>query len=142
MTLILVGDIDQIPSVGAGNVLRDIIYSACFPVVRLTKIFRQAQTSRIITNAHRISRGQMPDIRGGRNSDFFFMDMQKQALQKGLDPDDSGVLAGEAAARIVDLVKDNLPGYYHVSPGEIQVLTPMQRGVVGAANLNQALQEA
>ena len=62
MTLILVGDVDQLPSVGAGNVLRDVIDSECFPVVRLTKIFRQAQASRIITNAHRINRGQMPDL--------------------------------------------------------------------------------
>ena len=142
MTLILVGDIDQLPSVGPGNVLRDIIDSDCFPVVRLTRIFRQAQTSRIIMNAHRINHGQMPDTRGGRNSDFFFMDVEKQLLKKGWNPEDSGVLAGEAAGTIVELVRDKLPDYYHLSPEEIQVLTPMQRGQVGAANLNQALQEA
>ena len=77
MTLILVGDIDQLPSVGAGNVLRDLIASDCFPVVRLTRIFRQASKSRIITNAHRINAGKLPDISNGRSSDFFFMDMEK-----------------------------------------------------------------
>ncbi|MDE7247225.1 MAG: AAA family ATPase [Lachnospiraceae bacterium] len=74
--LILVGDIDQLPSVGAGNVLRDIIDSEVFPVVRLTKIFRQAQTSRIIMNAHRINRGEMPDISNGKNTDFFFLPVE------------------------------------------------------------------
>ena len=74
MTLILVGDIDQLPSVGAGNVLRDIIESEQFPVVRLTRIFRQAQSSRIIMNAHRINAGQFPDISNGRNTDFFFIE--------------------------------------------------------------------
>ena len=72
MRLVLVGDIDQLPSVGAGNVLRDIIDSGRFPVIRLTRIFRQAQQSRIITNAHRINQGEFPDISNGRNTDFFF----------------------------------------------------------------------
>ncbi len=72
MTLILVGDTDQLPSVGAGNVLKDIIASGAVPVVRLTRIFRQAQGNRIIMNAHRINHGEMPDLRGGRDSDFFF----------------------------------------------------------------------
>lgn len=142
MTLILVGDIDQLPSVGAGNVLRDIIGSGCFPVVRLTKIFRQAQTSRIIMNAHRINAGKSPDLSNGKNSDFFFMDMEKQVGKRGLPAEDSSVISGEAAETIVDLVRDKLPRYYHTTPGSIQVLTPMQRGVVGAANLNQVLQEA
>ena len=127
MTLILVGDIDQLPSVGAGNVLRDIIDSGCFPVVRLTHIFRQAQQSRIITNAHRINRGQFPDISNGRDTDFFFMEREDPEL---------------AVQTIVELVKTKLPRYYQLPPGEIQVLTPMQRGPVGAANLNQVLQEA
>ena len=142
MTLILVGDIDQLPSVGAGNVLRDIIDSGCFPVVRLTRIFRQAQSSRIIMNAHRINAGKMPDISNGRTSDFFFMDVEKQVQEKGLPIDDSGVLAEETAATIVELVKQKLARYYKTPSREIQVLTPMQRGVVGAANLNQALQSA
>ena len=127
MRLILVGDIDQLPSVGAGNVLRDIIDSGTFPVVRLTRIFRQAQTSRIIMNAHRINEGKMPDISNGKNTDFFFMENED---------------AEAVVPQIVKLVKENLPNYYHVRPLQIQVLTPMQRGVVGATNLNLSLQEA
>ena len=142
MTLILVGDTDQLPSVGAGNVLKDIIDSGRFPVVRLTRIFRQAQTSRIIMNAHRINRGEFPDIRGGRDSDFFFMNMEKEAQKKGIGKEDTAALAQLAAENIVDLVKTKLPRYYGIPSGEIQVLTPMQRGVVGGANLNQVLQEA
>lgn len=127
MRLILVGDIDQLPSVGAGNVLRDIIDSDCFPVIRLTRIFRQAQTSRIIMNAHRINAGKMPDISNGNQSDFFFLERE--------EPE-------EALSEIVDLVKNKLSRYYRTPSARIQVLTPMQRGVVGAANLNIALQEA
>lgn len=127
MRLILVGDIDQLPSVGAGNVLRDIIDSGQFPVVRLTRIFRQALTSRIITNAHLINAGKMPDISNGKGTDFFFLQRE--------EPED-------AVAEIVKLVKDKLPGYYRLPSTMIQVLTPMQRGVVGATNLNLVLQEA
>ena len=127
MRLIMVGDIDQLPSVGAGNVLRDMIDSGAFPVVRLTKIFRQAQTSRIIMNAHRINEGKMPDLSNGRNADFFFMENED---------------AEAAVQQIVELVRTKLPRYYQIDPGQIQVLTPMQRGVVGATNLNLALQEA
>ncbi|MBR5740871.1 MAG: AAA family ATPase, partial [Firmicutes bacterium] len=140
--LIMVGDVDQLPSVGAGNVLRDFIDSGCFPVVRLTRIFRQAQTSRIIMNAHRINSGKLPDISNGRNSDFFFMDMEKEAEKQGLDGNDYSVIAQLSADTIVRMVKTNLPRYYHTPPSEIQVLTPMQRGIVGATNLNQALQAA
>ena len=136
MTLILVGDIDQLPSVGAGNVLRDIIDSGCFPVVRLTRIFRQAGASRIITNAHLINAGRMPDITNGKESDFFFTDMELAAKRMNAEP-------AEAAVRtIVDLVSRKLPLYYHVDPASIQVLTPMQRGIAGAANLNKELQKA
>lgn len=127
MRLILVGDIDQLPSVGAGNVLRDIIDSGCFPVIRLTRIFRQAQTSRIVMNAHRINGGKMPDISNGKETDFFFLEREEPEA---------------VLPEIVDLVKRRLSGYYRMSPTQIQVLTPMQRGVVGAANLNIALQEA
>ncbi len=128
MTLILVGDTDQLPSVGAGNVLKDIIASSAVPVVRLMRIFRQAQGSRIIMNAHRINHGEMPDLRGGRDSDFFF------AAQE----------TNEAVADlVVKYCTQNLPRYYHADAfRDIQVLTPMQRGVCGAANLNQLLQEA
>lgn len=128
MTLILVGDTDQLPSVGAGNVLKDIIASGSVPVVRLTRIFRQALGSRIITNAHRINRGEMPDLRGGRDSDFFFATQETNE---------------DAAALVVKYCTQNLPRYYHVDAfRDIQVLTPMQRGVCGAANLNQLLQAA
>lgn len=127
MRLILVGDIDQLPSVGAGNALRDVIDSEVFPVVRLTRIFRQAQTSRIIMNAHKINSGQMPDTSNGKNTDFFFITQE--------DPE-------EAVKKIVELVQKNLPRYYKTPASQIQVLTPMQRGVVGATNLNMALQEA
>ena len=127
MRLVLVGDIDQLPSVGAGNVLRDIIDSGCFPVIRLTRIFRQALTSRIIRNAHRINAGQMPDISNGKETDFFFLQRE--------EPE-------EAVAEVVRLVKEKLPRYYRTPSSMIQVLTPMQRGVVGATNLNLVLQEA
>ena len=127
MRLILVGDIDQLPSVGAGNVLRDIIDSGVFPVVRLTRIFRQAQSSRIIMNAHAINEGKFPDISNGKNTDFFYIEKE--------DPE-------EAVQEIVRLVKNNLPRYYKTPWNHIQVLTPMQKGIVGAANLNLALQEA
>ena len=142
MTIILVGDIDQLPSVGAGNVLRDIIDADCFPVVRLTRIFRQARTSRIITNAHRINEGRMPDISNGKNSDFFFTDMERMA-EKLSAQQGRTVEPAEAALRtIIDLVKNRLPRYYRIPPAEIQVLTPMQRGIIGASNLNQELQKA
>lgn len=127
MRLVLAGDINQLPSVGAGNVLRDIIDSGKFPVIELKKIFRQAQSSRIIMNSHRINAGEMPDISNGKNSDFFFI--QKET-------------PGQAAEEIVNLVKYNLPNYYKIPPSQIQVLSPLQRGAAGAANLNIILQEA
>ena len=127
MRLILVGDTDQLPSVGAGNVLKDVIESGAFPVIRLTRIFRQAQTSRIIMNAHRINEGKMPDISNGKGTDFFFMENED---------------AENVVPEIVELVQKKLPGYYKTEPSQIQVLTPMQRGIVGATNLNLALQEA
>lgn len=127
MRLVLVGDIDQLPSVGAGNVLRDIIDSGVIPVVRLTRIFRQAQSSRIVMSAHAINRGCFPDISNGQHTDFFFMKQE--------EPE-------KVAETIVSLVRDRLPKAYRQSTANIQVLTPMQRGVVGAANLNMALQQA
>ena len=125
MRLILVGDIDQLPSVGAGNVLRDIIDSQQIPVVRLTRIFRQAQTSRIVMNAHAINAGQFPNIKNGLDTDFFFIGQE--------DVDDIVKL-------IIGLVRDRLPKKYGYPAKEIQVLTPMQRGTVGAGNLNIELQ--
>ena len=127
MRLVLVGDIDQLPSVGAGNVLRDIIDSGVIPVVRLTRIFRQAQSSRIVMSAHAINRGCFPDISNGQHTDFFFMKQE--------EPE-------KVAETIVSLVRDRLPKAYRQPAANIQVLTPMQRGVVGAANLNMALQQA
>lgn len=125
MRLVLVGDIDQLPSVGAGNVLRDIIDSKRIPVIRLTRIFRQAQESRIVMSAHAINKGVFPNTSNGKNTDFFFIQQE--------DPE-------QAVDTIVKLVKERLPNAYKRPTSDIQVLTPMQRGVVGAANLNMALQ--
>lgn len=127
MRLILVGDIDQLPSVGAGNVLRDIIDSQQIPVVRLTRIFRQAQSSRIVMNAHAINAGQFPNIKNGLDTDFFFISQED---------------ADEIVKLIIGLVRDRLPKTYGYPSKEVQVLTPMQRGTVGAGNLNIELQNA
>lgn len=127
MRLVLVGDIDQLPSVGAGNVLRDIIDSEKIPVVRLTRIFRQAQSSRIVMSAHAINQGRYPDTSNGKQTDFFFI--------KNEDPE-------QVAEEIVKLVKHRLPKAYNQPLNNIQVLTPMQRSVVGATNLNMMLQQA
>lgn len=127
MRLILVGDIDQLPSVGAGNVLRDIIDSRQIPVVRLTRIFRQAQSSRIVMNAHAINAGLFPNIKNGLDTDFFFINQED---------------ADEMVRLIIGLVRDRLPKKYGYPPREVQVLTPMQRGTVGAGNLNIELQNA
>ena len=127
MRLILVGDIDQLPSVGAGNVLRDIIDSGAVPVIRLTRIFRQAQSSRIVMSAHAVNSGRLPDLSNGRDTDFFFL--REEDSEK-------------VAESIVDLVGRRLPGAYGIGADSIQVLTPMQRGVVGAASLNIALQQS
>ncbi|MCE5336311.1 MAG: ATP-dependent RecD-like DNA helicase [Desulfobacteraceae bacterium] len=128
--LILVGDSDQLPSVGPGNVLGDIIGSEKFPVIRLTEIFRQASQSRIITNAHCIRKGEFPDLRTetGQREDFYFIGRE--------DPE-------QAVETIVKLCTQRVPRHFGLDPLEdVQVLSPMHRGTVGAQNLNSALQEA
>lgn len=129
-TLVLVGDVSQLPSVGPGNVLADIIASGSVPVIRLNEIFRQSAESQIISNAHLINRGQMPlmESRPARSSDFFFMARDE---------------AGEAAELIIELAKNRLPNHFGFDPvNDIQILTPMRKGTVGADNLNRLLQEA
>ena len=127
--VIIVGDVDQLPSVGPGQVLSDIIASGSLPVTRLTEIFRQAARSRIITNAHRVNHGQMPDITvpEGGATDFFFIDAPEP---------------GNAVSKIVELVKNRIPRRFGFDPvRDIQVLCPMQRGGVGARSLNIELQK-
>ena len=123
------GDIDQLPSVGPGQVLADIISSGAVPVVRLTEVFRQAAQSRIITNAHRINQGSMPDLSPpGTESDFYFVQAD--------DPE-------TAVGRIIELVKTRIPKRFGLDPiRDIQVLCPMNRGGVGARSLNIELQAA
>ncbi len=127
--VVLVGDIDQLPSVGAGNVLRDVIASGVVPVVTLNEIFRQAQDSSIITNAHTINAGHLPDLRPRQDPDDFYFIHQEEPEQ--------------ALEAIINLVKNRIPARFGLDPiNDIQVLSPMHRGVVGAGNLNQVLQEA
>ncbi|MBQ4046258.1 MAG: AAA family ATPase, partial [Lachnospiraceae bacterium] len=122
--LILVGDVDQLPSVGPGNVLRDIIVSERFPVVRLEKIFRQAAMSDIIVNAHKINSGQQVNP-AARSRDFLFI--------RGLNPEN--IIESCAV-----LVKDKLPGYVRAKTEDIQIMTPMRKGPLGVEQLNQILQ--
>lgn len=123
--LILSGDSDQLPSVGPGNVLHDIIDSGTLPVIRLNRIFRQAEQSTIIVNAHKINRGKMPDL-SVKDSDFFF-------LRRGS--------AEQSAFTIVELFKSRLPKSYGIDPvSSIQVLSPTKKGVAGTISLNKMLQ--
>ncbi len=126
MRLVLVGDVNQLPSVGPGNVLRDMIYSEAFPVVRLEKIFRQAAESDIIMNAHRINAGEMVEPKPG-SRDFLF-----------IKRDNPGNIIGAT----ITLLKDKLPGYVKSNTRDIQVLTPMRKGLLGVEQLNASLQEA
>ena len=125
--VLLVGDVDQLPSVGPGQVLADIIGSDVIPVARLTEVFRQAAQSKIITSAHRINEGQMPDLSKPANqSDFYFVPAE--------DP-------GLAVMRILDMVKTRIPKRFGLDPiRDIQILCPMNRGGVGARSLNIELQ--
>ena len=128
MTVIIVGDVDQLPAVGAGNVLQDIIASGVVETVKLERIFRQALGSKIITNAHMINKGEMPDLKGGRKSDFFFIEENETENILQL---------------IVDLCLHRLPAYYQLDVlKDIQVLTPSQRTETGVQNLNNLLQNA
>ena len=126
--LILIGDVDQLPSVGPGNLLKDIIDSETIPVVRLTKIFRQDRRSLIIVNAHRVNEGKYPIIKGEKERDFYFIEEEDPQL---------------AAQKIINLCTVRLPAKYKIDPvDDIQVLSPMYKGEVGADNLNYCLREA
>lgn len=124
ITLVLVGDTDQLPSVGAGNVLRDIISSGTVPCTRLDTIFRQDTRGMIVRNAHHINNGE--ELEGG-GSDFFFIETA--------DPE-------KIVARVCELVTTRIPNHFHFSPADVQVLTPMRKNQLGADNLNLVLQRA
>ena len=123
--LILVGDSSQLPSVGPGQVLKDLIGSGKFPTIILQKIFRQAEESDIVMNAHRIHNGERPVI-DNKSKDFFF-----------LERDDSNVIY----KHMIQLIRDKLPRYVGAEPYDLQVLTPMRKGPLGAIQLNLVLQE-
>ncbi len=123
--LILVGDVNQLPSVGPGSVLKDIISSGCFPVVELVKIFRQASQSDIVVNAHKINQG-IPVVLDNKSRDFFFL--------KRYD-------ANVIISIVITLIQKKLPKYVEASPYEIQVLTPMRKGLLGVERLNSILQQ-
>jgi exodeoxyribonuclease V alpha subunit len=124
--LLLVGDVDQLPSVGPGQVLADVIASGAVPVVRLTEVFRQAAQSRIITNAHRINQGQMPELTAPDGSDFYFVE--------ATEPED-------AVRKLLAVVRDRVPARFGLDPvRDVQVLCPMNRGSLGARTLNIELQ--
>jgi len=127
--VVLVGDVDQLPSVGPGSVLGDLIASRAVPVVRLTEVFRQASESRIVTAAYAINRGGMPDLTAPEElGDFYFIQAQEPEAIRDL---------------IVRLVRERIPGRFRFDPRtDIQVLAPMNRSLLGARNLNQVLQEA
>ena len=126
--LLLVGDVDQLPSVGPGQVLADIIGSGAVPVVRLTEVFRQAAGSRIVTNAHLINRGKMPDLKPQEGSDFYFVE--------AADPE-------TGLEKLLAMVRDRIPRRFGLDPvRDVQVLCPMNRGGLGARSLNIELQKA
>jgi len=126
--LLLVGDADQLPSVGPGQVLADVIASSTVPVVRLTEVFRQAAESQVIVNAHRINAGRMPELQAREGSDFFFVD--------AADPE-------EGVRKLLAVVSERIPARFGLHPvRDVQVLCPMNRGGLGARSLNIALQQA
>lgn len=138
MRLILIGDINQLPSVGPGTVLKDIIDSGVFPVVRLTKIFRQAAESHIITNAHRINDGLFPVIDDSDPKNDFFLDMMDKKGEKL----EASEIAERTAQAIIKLLTDTIPNIYHIQPKDIQILAPMRNGSAGTIALNKLAQEA
>jgi exodeoxyribonuclease V alpha subunit len=125
--LLLVGDVDQLPSVGPGRVLHDVIASRRVPVVRLGEIFRQAAASAIVKNAHRVNRGDLPELDAAEGADFFFIERDEPA---------------EILATMVELVAERIPRRFGLDAiADVQCLTPMHRGEVGAQKLNAALQD-
>ena len=124
--LILVGDSNQLPSVGAGNVLRDIIRSSCINCIQLKKIFRQAMESDIVVNAHKINEGIEPDL-GKRSRDFLFIRGEK---------------AEKIFSDIAILMKEKLPKYLNIDPLSIQVMSPQKKGALGVESLNRFLQDS
>lgn len=123
--LVLVGDANQLPSVGPGSILKDMLASHCFSVVMLTRIFRQAQESDIVVNAHKINRGE-PVVLDNKSRDFFFLKRQD---------------ANTIISVLLTLIQKKLPGYVEAKPYEIQVLTPMRKGILGVESLNHILQQ-
>src|ERR1700693_2612096 len=124
--LLLVGDADQLPPVGPGNVLRDLLRSETIPTVRLTELFRQAQQSQIVVNAHRINAGQMPSFQREQKTDFYFIAEEDPIRAQHL---------------VLDFVQRRIPTHYHLNPmTDIQVLSPMYKGPVGVTSLNEELQ--
>ncbi len=126
--VIFIGDIDQLPSVGPGNVLKDIIHSERIPVTILKQIFRQARGSRIVRNAHSINQGYFPDIEPKKGSDFLFLEIEEpnQILEK-----------------TITLIRDRIPSHFKFNPiNDIQVLIPMKKGIIGTENFNHVLQQA
>ena len=123
--LILVGDCNQLPSVGPGSILKDLIASECFPVVMLTRIFRQAQESDIVVNAHKINRGE-PVLLDNKSRDFFFLKRQD---------------ANTIISVVITLIQKKLPRYVQADPNEIQVMTPTRKGLLGVERLNVILQQ-
>lgn len=126
-TVVLIGDTDQLPSVGAGNVLNGLIESEKIAVVKLTEIFRQAQQSMIVSNAHLINSGEFPKLSGKKDRNFFFIEEE--------DPE-------SCVKQIISLIAERLPQHYDLDPiDDIQLLCPMRRGILGSENLNKSLQD-
>lgn len=138
MRLILIGDVNQLPSVGPGTVLKNIIDSGVFPVVRLTKIFRQAAESHIVTNAHRINDGLFPVIDDSDPKNDFFLEIMDKKGEKL----EASEIAERTAQAIIKLLTDTIPNMYHIQPKDIQILAPMRNGSAGTIALNKLAQEA